>query len=79
MLTSARKKVDQAVFLAIKAAQGGKYKGATNAVYGLKNGGVALGKFGGGNCAVLPAWKKAVNSVARQIIAGKIKPPSVVP
>jgi basic membrane protein A and related proteins len=79
VLTSARKKVDQAVFLAIKAATSGKYKGATNAVYGLKNGGVALGKFGGGNCAVLPAWKKAVNSVAKKIIAGKIKPPTVVP
>jgi basic membrane protein A len=79
VLTSARKKVDQAVFLAIKGAKAGKYRGAFNAVYGLKNGGVALGKFGAGNCAVLPVWKKAVNSVARQIIAGKIKPPSTVP
>jgi basic membrane protein A len=79
VLTSARKKVDQAVFLAIKAAKSGKYKGATNSIYGLKNGGVALGKFGAGNCAVLPAWKKAVNSIAKKIISGKIKPPSVVP
>jgi basic membrane protein A len=78
ILTSARKKVDQAVFLAIKAAKTGKYRGATNVIYGLKNGGVALGKFGAGNCNVLPAWKKAVASVSKQIISGKIKPPSVV-
>jgi basic membrane protein A len=79
VMTSARKKVDQAVFLAIKAAKTGKYKGATNAVYGLKNGGVALGKYGAGNCSVSAASKKAVASVSKQIISGKIKPPSVVP
>jgi basic membrane protein A len=78
ILTSARKKVDQAVFLAIKAAKSGKYKGGKDVVYGLKNGGVALGKFGGGNCAVTAAQKKAVNKIAAQIRAGKIKPPSVV-
>ena len=78
VLTSARKKVDQAVFLAIKAAKSGKYKGGKDVVYGLKNGGVALGKFGGGNCAVTAAQKKAVNKIAAQIRAGKIKPPAIV-
>ena len=78
ILTSARKKVDVAVFLAIKAAKAGKYRGATNVTYGLKNGGVALGKFGAGRCGVQPSWKKALTSVARQIIRGKIKPPSAV-
>jgi basic membrane protein A len=79
VMTSARKKVDQAVYLAIKAAKAGKFKGGRDATYGLKNAGVALGKFGAGNCAILPAWKKAVNSVAKQIMAGKIKPPTKVP
>jgi basic membrane protein A and related proteins len=78
VLTSARKKVDQAVFLAIKAAKAGKYKGATNVIYGLKNGGVALGKFGAGNCGVSAAQKKVLNSIAKQIKSGKIKPPSAV-
>jgi basic membrane protein A and related proteins len=79
VLTSARKKVDQAVFLAIKGAKAGAFHGGKDAVYGLKNGGVGLGKFGAGNCAVLPTWKTAVNKIAKQIISGKIKPPSVVP
>jgi basic membrane protein A len=78
ILTSARKKVDQAVFLAIKAAKAGKFKGSRNLTYGLKNGGVGLGKFGAGSCAVKPAWKKAVDKIAKQIIAGKIKPPTKV-
>ena len=46
VLTSARKKVDQAVYLAIKTAKAGKFKGGHNLTYGLKNGGVALGRFG---------------------------------
>jgi basic membrane protein A len=79
IMTSARKKVDQAVFLAIKAAKAGQFRGGKDAVYGLKNAGVALGKFGAGNCAVLPAWKKSVNSIAKLIISGKIKPPTRVP
>jgi basic membrane protein A len=78
VLTSARKKVDQAVFLAIKAAKAGKFKGSRNLTYGLKNGGVGLGKFGAGSCAVKPAWKKAVDKIAKQIIAGKIKPPTKI-
>jgi len=78
VLTSARKRVDQAVFLAIKAAKSGKYRGATNTVFGLKNGGVALGKFGGGNCAVTAAQKKTLNGIAKLIMNGKIKPPAVV-
>jgi basic membrane protein A len=78
VLTSARKKVDQAVYLAIKAAKSGKYKGGKDVTYGLKNGGVALGRFGAGNCAVTAAQKAAIAKIAKQIISGKIKPPSVV-
>jgi basic membrane protein A and related proteins len=78
VLTSARKKVDQAVYLAIKAAKAGKYKGGKDVVYGLKTGGVSLGKFGGGACAVSAAQKAAVAKIGKQIVSGKIKPPSVV-
>jgi basic membrane protein A and related proteins len=79
ILTSAQKKVDKAVFLAIKNAKAGKFKGGKDNVFGLKNGGVGLGKFGAGNCAVPKAWQKAVNKIAAQIKAGKIKPPTLVP
>jgi basic membrane protein A len=79
ILTSAQKKVDKAVFLAIKAAKSGKFKGGKDVVFGLKNGGVGLGKFGAGNCAVPKAWQRQVNRIAAQIKAGKIKPPTLVP
>jgi basic membrane protein A and related proteins len=79
ILTSARKKVDQAVYLAIKAAKARKYRGGKDVVYGLKNGGVALGKFGAGACGVTAAQKAAVAKIAKQIVSGKIKPPTIVP
>ena len=44
VLTSAEKKVDVAVFDAIKAAQDGSLKGGSNTVFDVKNGGVGIGK-----------------------------------
>jgi basic membrane protein A and related proteins len=76
ILTSAVKRVDNGVFSAIKNDKAGKFKGGSNAVYNLKNNGVALGK-------ISPKLKgklrvqvlKKVAQLKRQIIAGKIKPP----
>jgi basic membrane protein A len=76
ILTSAVKRVDNGVYLAIKNDKAGKFKGGSNAVYNLKNNGVALGK-------ISPKLKgklrvqvlKKVAQLKRQIIAGKIKPP----
>jgi basic membrane protein A and related proteins len=45
ILTSALKKVDVAVFDAIKRAQGGKFAGGTDVIATVKNGGVGLGKI----------------------------------
>jgi basic membrane protein A len=45
ILTSAQKGVDTAVFLAIKDASEGNFKGGTDSVYGLDQEGVGLGKF----------------------------------
>ena len=45
ILTSAQKGVDTAVFLAIKDATEGNFKGGTDSVYGLDQEGVGLGKF----------------------------------
>ena len=48
ILTSALKKVDVAVFDAIKRAQAGKFKGGTDVIATVKNGGVGIGKIGAG-------------------------------
>jgi basic membrane protein A len=77
ILTSAVKRVDNGVFLAIKNAKAGKFKGGTNVVYNLKNNGVALGKFSPRLTGKLKRQVLAKIAVLRkQIITGKIKPPT---
>ena len=74
MLTSAVKRVDTGVYLAIKGAQSGTgFKGGGNLVFNLKNNGVALGKISPG---VPASFIKQINKLRTQIIAGKIKPPA---
>jgi basic membrane protein A len=78
ILTSAVKRVDNGIYLAVKGAQSGKgYKGGGNLVFNLKNGGVALGKFSP-KAHLKKAWIKQINTLKKQIIAGKIKPPLTV-
>jgi basic membrane protein A len=69
ILTSALKKVDVAVFDAIKRAQDGKFKGGTDVIATVKNGGVGIGKLG-------PAGTKyadQVKEVQDKIASGEIK------
>jgi basic membrane protein A and related proteins len=73
MLTSATKRVDRAVFLAIKSVQDGTFKGG-DAVYGLAQGGVGLGKI---SPKVPRSEVAAVDRIRQQIVAGKITPPRV--
>jgi basic membrane protein A len=73
VLTSATKKVDQAVFLVIKSVQNGTFKGG-DAVFGLKDGGVGLGKI---SPKVPKEEVAAVRRIQQQILAGKIEPPRV--
>lgn len=73
VLTSATKKVDRAVYLAIKSVQDGSFKGG-DAVYGLKEGGVGLGKI---NPRVPKSEVVAVRRIQEQIVAGTITPPRV--
>ncbi len=76
ILTSAVKRVDTGVLLAVKGAMTGKgYKRGGNLVFNLKNGGVALGKI---SPKVPKAYITRINALKKQIIAGKIKPPTVV-
>jgi basic membrane protein A len=74
ILTSATKKVDRAVYLAVQAVQQGRFHGG-NAVYGLREGGVALGKI---SPKVPKSEVAAVERIRRQLVAGKIVPPRTI-
>jgi basic membrane protein A and related proteins len=77
ILTSAVKRVDTGIFLAVKGAKEGRFKGGKDLVFNLKNGGVSLGKFSK-NARITKAWKAQLALLRRQIISGKIKPPKSV-
>jgi basic membrane protein A len=70
ILTSATKGVDQAVFLSIKDAKAGRYGGGKDAVYGLGQKGVGLGKF---SPKAPKGVEEQVDAVKQQILDGKIK------
>ena len=74
ILTSATKKVDRAVYLAILSVKEGRFHGG-NAVYGLERGGVGLGKI---SPRVPRSEVAAVKRIEAQIIAGKIRPPKTL-
>jgi basic membrane protein A len=69
ILTSAVKRVDTAVFLAIKSVVDGNFKGG-NMTFGLKDNGVGIGKI---SPKVPDSEVAAVNKVRADIISGKIK------
>lgn len=72
ILTSAVKRVDTGVYLAVKGAMNGQFKGGQDLTFNLKNAGVGLGKI---NSAVPAKFIKQINGLRAQIVAGKIKPP----
>jgi basic membrane protein A and related proteins len=72
ILTSAVKRVDNAVFQTAQSVKNGTYKGGVNAVFNLKNKGVALGKI---SPRVPKSIVTRVNALRPLIIKGKIKPP----
>jgi basic membrane protein A and related proteins len=69
ILTSAVKRVDTAVFDAIKLVVDGKFKGG-NIVFGLKDNGVGIGKI---SPKVPQSEVAKVNQIRADIISGKIK------
>ena len=69
ILTSAVKRVDTAVFDAIKLAVDGKFKGG-NIVFGLKDNGVAIGKI---SSKVPKSEVAKVMQIRADIISGKIR------
>lgn len=68
ILTSALKKVDNAVFLAAKAVQAGTFKGGTDTVFDAKSGGVGLGKIS----AAGEPFAADVKKIQDQISGGEI-------
>jgi basic membrane protein A and related proteins len=73
ILTSAQKKVDVAVFDAIKNLKKGVFAGGKNLVFSAKNGGVGLGKIS----SKVPAAEVAkAKAVAAKIVGGTIVPPT---
>jgi basic membrane protein A and related proteins len=74
ILTSAVKRVDQSVFLTVKAVKEGKFRGGRDLVFNLKNKGVGLGKLSP-KCKCATFIKKRINPLKALIIKGKIRPP----
>jgi basic membrane protein A len=70
ILTSALKKVDVAVFDAIKRAQDGKFKGGTDVIATVENGGVGLGKLGPEGEKYADQIKKVQDDIASGKITG---------
>ena len=73
IMTSAVKRVDQAVFLTAQAVKAGKFKGGSDAVFNLKNKGVGIGRI---DARVPKAFINRMNALRPQLISGKIKAPS---
>jgi len=69
ILTSAQKKVDVAVFNAIKAAQAGQFQGGQDITNQLSNNGVGYGTLN----AAGQKYKAQIDKVRQDIISGKIK------
>jgi basic membrane protein A and related proteins len=72
ILTSAVKRVDRSVFLTAKSVKEGTFKGGVDAVFNLKNGGVAVGRI---DARVPRRFIRRMNALKPLIISGKIKPP----
>jgi basic membrane protein A and related proteins len=77
ILTSAEKKVDRAVYLAIESVVKGTWRGGRNETFGLEQGGVGLGKI---SPKVPKQDVQAVEAIERQIVDGAIRDiPTEVP
>lgn len=73
VLTSGVKKVDLGVFNIVKAVKDGTFKGNTDLLFTLKNGGMSVGKI---NPAVPKSYIKTMNSYKARIISGKLVVPN---
>ena len=75
ILTSAVKRVDNGVFLAVKSVGDGSFAGGQDMTFNLENEGVGLGKI---NPKVPQEFLDRIDDLKQQIIDGKITPPLTV-
>ena len=73
ILTSALKRVDEAVFATIESVQDGTWEGGRNLTFGLAQDGVALGTF---SPKVPQADRQAVQTEAKKIARGDVNIPT---
>lgn len=78
ILTSAMKKVDNAVFSVVKQASEGAFPGGQNLSFGIKEDGVGLAPFHDFESKVPTAIKDAVTKATDDIKSGKITVPETV-
>jgi basic membrane protein A and related proteins len=72
IMTSAVKRVDQAVYLTSKSVKDGTFKGGRDAVFNLKNKGVGIGRI---DARVPKAFIRRMNALRPMLVSGKIKAP----
>jgi basic membrane protein A and related proteins len=75
ILTSAVKRVDQSVFLTALAVKNGSFRAGTDAVFNLRNTGVAIGRI---DPRVPRRYLRQMNALRPLIISGRIKPPKTL-
>jgi basic membrane protein A len=75
ILTSALKKTDVGVYDVVTSVANGTFKGGSDILLDLKNGGVGVGKI---SPQVPQAWITLMNHYKAQMIAGKIIPPASI-
>ncbi len=75
ILTSAVKKTDVGVYDVIQQVNEGTFKGGSDILLNVKNGGVGVGKI---SPKVPASWVSLMNSYKAQIISGKLVPPAVI-
>jgi basic membrane protein A and related proteins len=68
ILTSAVKKIDNAVLATVKDVQAGKFQKGTDATFDIKTGGAGIGKIGPAG----QAFKSQVDKIQQQISSGQI-------
>jgi basic membrane protein A len=73
VLTSGVKRVDVGVFDVVQQVSAGQFKGGTDLLFNLKNGGMSVGKI---NPAVPKQYIAIMNSYEKRIIAGTLKVPT---
>jgi basic membrane protein A and related proteins len=73
IMTSAVKRVDQAVFLTARAVKNGTFRGGRDATFNLKNSGVGVGRI---DARVPRAFIRRMNALRPLIVSKKIRPPA---